>query len=225
MKFTKDFITLLRNFSNINPQMNFVPGKVQSTIIGSKTGVSFFARIKTDVDIEEQFAIMDLHRFLAIIALMEDPEIVVSIPGKQLTLSDANKTVTYTAHIADLIVHAKNPDKYKKPTEGIVFSLPGDKLISILKMNAAFKTTPDIAFVGDGKNVFLQTKSFDSPTSDAAKINIGETTEVFSAVIKAANLKILSSDYEAIISRKGFLYLGNETIEYIIPLERKLSNI
>ena len=92
-------------------------------------------------------------------------------------------------------------------------------------MNAAFKTTPDIAFVGDGKNVFLQTKSFDSPTSDAAKINIGETTEVFSAVIKAANLKILSSDYEAIISRKGFLYLGNETIEYIIPLERKLSNI
>jgi hypothetical protein len=223
MKFTKTFMTNLKNFSEISSHMYFAEGNVQTICVGGSKGLSFFARMKSDVEIDSPFAIVDLHKLLATINLCNNPEIIIQNERK-LIISDDKLTIEYSLTRPSYIHYESNPSKFKVPTEGIMFNLKEETIVSLKKMSNTFKTK-NISFVGDGEKLFVLASNEDDPTSDKGKILIGETEKIFSAVLQEEDIKILSSDYDVTIIPKGLIYMTNGTMEYYIPVNKELSKL
>lgn len=222
MKFTPSFITVLKNFSSINQQMYFTTGTVQSTVVSSKSGVSFFARVKSDVEIDTPFAIQELHTLLNTIGLLTDPDIEV-VDDRILKISDERRTVNYTLTRPEFIKYAENPDRFQVG-EGFKIKLLAADLVQVLKMKSILNVA-DISLVGvDGKAYFMAS-NYKDPTGNVAKIEIGESHKNFRAVVKGDNLKMLTSDYDITVMPKGAIHFDNGTLEYFIPVTKEDSDL
>lgn len=232
MKFTEDFINTLRKFSLINPNMYFVPGKVQTTMIGTKgtNSTSFFARAFTDIEIDQPFGIGDLSRFLSALKIFKEPEVEV-IDNKFLEIHEEDKfhnvtKIQYTLTNPTFLVYKQEPDKIQK-MNGIEFQFLKTHLDTIKNMYGVFGS-PHIYFQGKDKMIYAGVNNFENPTSDLGSIQIGTYERPdFKAVISAPMFKVDSGDHQIIINSKGLVYLKNydNGTEYFIPVEKKLSEL
>ena len=73
MKFSSDTLSVLKNFSTINPSIVFKPGSVVRTISPQKT---VMAAATIGETVETQAGVYDLSRFLSTLALFDNPEVV-----------------------------------------------------------------------------------------------------------------------------------------------------
>ena len=71
MKFSTDTLSVLKNFSTINPSIVFKPGSVVRTISPQKT---VMAAATIDETVETQAGVYDLSRFLSTLALFDNPD-------------------------------------------------------------------------------------------------------------------------------------------------------
>lgn len=226
MKFTKEFFKILRNFSSINEHMLFVPGKVQTTVSCnqySKTKInSLFARAKTDVEIDQKFGIIKLHEVLFLLTLFENPDIIIE-DEKIMVISQGNKEVRYALTNPLYLSYEDNPDRIQVGN-GITINFNIGDLKSLLDMHGIFKSENMSFFSKDGK-FYVSVSHADNPTSHIGSILLGDTDEEFLAVIKTNSMKILPDTYKLTISRKGYVYFGNDQLEYFIPVDKKLSKL
>ena len=203
--------------------MYFVPGSVQCTSISGNSGDIFFARLNSDVEIPEDFAVFELAKFLNIMSMFDEPSIQIE-HNKKLIISDSNRKFEYVLTHPEMIKYPTRPDRYKRPTEGIEFSMGYDKLKEVFKASAILKTN-HITFGGDGERLFVSASDYRSPTSSNGKIYLGESDIRFSAVVEKESLKIVDTTYDVVVSRKGFIYLTNSEIEYFIPVNSEFSKL
>jgi len=215
MKFNEEFVEYLRNFNKINNNMNFVPGKSQTTVIGSPSGVLFFARVTTDVEITSPFAVSNLGNVLSILDELTDPSLEVQ-EGK-LILSDAESKIDITLTKPEFIYHSKKPERYQRPDAGIEVELKWPVFERVRNIASTVKND-HLVFGGDGEKIYFGSNDFTNPTANKSRVNLGETTEIFSAVINKDVLRLHKSDYKVSIDKRGFVYLTNGKVEYFVPV-------
>jgi hypothetical protein len=212
MKLDQRTILVLKNFSSINPSIVVKPGNVLTTMSPSKT---ILAKAKVNQEFED-FAIYDLSKFLGTLSLFNDPELTFN--EKNVTISQDKRKVNYT-YAASLDNIVSPPSKeIKLPEPEVEFDLLGETLQDALKALSVL-SLPELAFIGDGKTVTLQTIDSKSPSADNYSVDVGETTNTFKMIFRAENIKMLPGNYKVQLSSKGLSKFSGNDIDYFVAIE------
>lgn len=214
MKLDAKTLSILKNFTSINPSILFRPGSVVSTISPQKT---ILAKAKVSQEFETQFGIYDLSRFLSVLTLLNDPEI--KIEDKLLKISNGKQTIKYV--FSDPSVIVSPPEKGIKfdKDSAITFELSAENLQSLMKAVSVLQL-PEVLVVGDGEKIYLKGADTNNTTGDTYDLEVGESDKEFAVKFKVENLKLMPTNYKVSISDKAGFF-ESEDVEYFIAIESK----
>ena len=129
MKISSETINILKNFSGINANLVFKPGKELKTISEAKT---IMANASILEDFPQQFGVYDLNEFLSLYNLMDEPDLEFS--EKYLTMSDGSQKIKYYYSEIDILTQ---PSKdINMPECEVVLDLSMENLLKIQKAAA-----------------------------------------------------------------------------------------
>ncbi len=209
MKFDIRSLQILKNFSTINPSILFREGNRLSTISLSR---NVMARAKLAGAVDKEFAVYDLNRFIGILSLFESPAISVGDKHLVVTSEDGNRHVNFTFADKSLIYAA--PDKEIDTSNCQVEFVLNQDVLSSINKGLSILQLPEIAFTGDGNNIYVKAIDVKNPTGDTYSYIVGQTDKCFQFVFKAENIKLLSDNYKVKLSEQGFAYFESEDVEY-----------
>lgn len=216
MKFSNETISVLKNFSNINPGLVFKPGSAIRTMHPQKT---VMASATVSENFKQVARIYDLSRFLATLSLFDDPD--VEFTDTKFIISSGRSKVSYTYAAEAMVVSAPDKD-IKFPDPEAVVALTWKELDSVIRAAGVLKLS-EVAFTSDGSTISLAAVDSKNPTADAYEIIVAEgiTTPDFRMIIKVENLRLMQNDYEVALSSKGLAHFKSPKVEYYIALEAK----
>ena len=216
MKFSTDTLSVLKNFSTINPSIGFKPGSVVRTISPQKT---VMAAATIDETVETQAGVYDLSRFLSTLALFDNPDVVFGQDRFSIKGGRSELRCTYTSE--SLMVTPPEKD-IVVPDPEVSVSIKWQDIENVLRA-AGVLQLPEIAFIGDGNSVTMS--AVDSKTSTADNYNTvvaeGISTDPFNMIIKTDNLKLVPADYEVTLSSKGMAHFKSSKVQYWVAIETR----
>jgi len=211
MKLDSRMLSILKNFSMINPSIQFKEGKKLSTISPSKT---LMATATLTNDIPKEFAIYDLSEFLGALSLFEDPEI--DLHDNSMTIKSGKSRIDYVYASPETIVSAPSK-KIELPDPVYTFTLTAEVFSKALRGLGIFKL-PEIEVKCSGGAVTISATDSKNKTGHLYSEVVGTHDKDFNAIFRAENLKLLSGDYEVQIC-KGLAKFTGSDIEYYIAVE------
>ena len=218
MKISSETINILKNFSGINANLVFKPGKELKTLSEAKT---IMATASTLEDFPIEFGVYDLNEFLSLFSLMDQPNLDFS--DKFLTMSDGSQKIKYFYSEIDILTQ---PTKdINMPDCEVVLDISSDNLDKIRKA-AAVLGHSELSFSSQGGEVVASVFNEKDSTANTFDINLGTTsTETFNYVFSISNLKMLQGDYKVSISSKLISNWRNadNPLDYFIALEKSSS--
>ena len=216
MKFSSDTLSVLKNFSTINPSIVFKPGSVVRTISPQKT---VMAAATIDETVETQAGVYDLSRFLSTLALFDNPDVVFG--QDRFSIKGGRSELRYTYTSESLMVTPPEKD-IVVPDPEVSVSIKWQDIENVLRA-AGVLQLPEIAFIGDGNSVTMS--AVDSKTSTADNYNTvvaeGISTDPFNMIIKTDNLKLVPADYEVTLSSKGMAHFKSSKVQYWVAVESR----
>lgn len=214
MKLSEQTLTVLKNFSTINPSVVFKPGSELRTISPQKT-VMAIATIPDQFP--SQACVYDMSRFLSMCSLYEQPEI--DFQDKFCFISGGKQKTKYV--FADISMVIVPPEKeINIPSEDVQVNVEWDDLQSVIKA-AGVLQLPEIAFVGRDGDCYISAVDSANPTADSHDIKLGTTEDTFQLVIKTENLKLIPQNYKVTLCSKGISKFEGTGIRYYIAIESK----
>lgn len=212
MKLNGRTMQVLKNFASINPSLMFEQGNVLKTI---SVGRTVMAQATIDQEIDHAFAIYDLSQLLSTIALFDAPEI--NTQRNYLEIVEGTQKVKYMYAEPSLIVSPPNK-QIVLPSVDVSFYLPAEVLNKTIKA-ASVMGAPEIAIVGDGSDIFIQTYNAKDVNSSNFRNIVGKTDAEFTMVFLIENLRLLPGDYHVSVSSKKISHFKGDDIEYWIAVE------
>lgn len=214
MYLSQETIQTLKNFSTINQSILIKAGK-------SLRSMSVMKNILVEAEIQETFdrdvAIYDLNQFLNCLSLIPGAE--VKLDDNSIIITDDTNSIDY--RYSDPSVITAPPDKeLKLPSEDVCVVLTEEHLDTVKKA-AAVLQIPDVTLLGDGETIYLTVRDKKNSGSNSYRIAVGEADCVFQFNLKVENLKLITGDYDVIISSKNLARFENHSrpIVYYIALE------
>lgn len=214
MNLSKETLTLIENFSNINGSLLLKTGSKITTIAESKNVVA-------DVTVTEtfpvEFGIYDLKEFLGVLSLFDKPELEFS--DKHVVISDGGKSRIKYFAAGEGVVKAA-PASVKFPSVDVEFELTSAQLAMIRRTAGVLKAN-DLSVVGDDGKLKLVVADKKNSTSNAYEVVIGETDVTFKANLQVDSLKMLPGDYVVSISKKRISRFVNKAsdLTYFVAIE------
>jgi hypothetical protein len=215
---SNDTLSVLRNFSSINPNVVLKPGQEVKTISEAK---NILAVADIAEDFPTEMGIYDLNEFLSVVNLVDKPQL--NFGDNHVDIVGGNTKVKYFFSDSSILT---TPQKdITMPSCEVEVSFTHDTLSQIRKAASALgHSEMSITATDEGVNI----KVFDSKDSSANIYNIqlandaGYTEGQFEFVININNLKLLDGDYEVKISSKLISEWKNTTqaVRYYIALEK-----
>lgn len=214
MKFSEQTLTVLKSFSTINKSIMMEPGNRLKTITPEKTLIA--EAVITD-EIPSHACIYDLSRFLSIVGLYSDPD--VQFHDKYFTISEGRRKTKYV--FADQsMIHTPPNKEIKIPSKDVEIDVSWEDLQSVIKAAGVLQFN-EIAFVGEQGKCYLRAIDSTNPTADAFGIEIGESNDTFTLIIKTENVKLLPRDYQVTLCAKGISRFSCEDVTYFIGIDTK----
>lgn len=213
MKLDTRTLQVLKNFSSINPSILFRSGNNLTTVTPTKT---IFAKATLEQEFPSQFAIYDLNRFLSVLSLFDDPDL--DIGDNSVTVKAGRKKVNYVFADQNTIVAPKS-DSVRFPDADVSFELTAEVLSNVTKALGVLRQ-PEIAVVGNGTTITIQTANSKDPTSDVYSEEVGETDKTFTVYFKAENIRLLPDAYQVDIASAGISRFKSKDLEYYIAVEQ-----
>ena len=218
MYLSQDTVQILKNFSTINSNILIRKGSKLRTWTVSKT-------ILGEATVQEEFpndvAIYDLNQFLNCLSLV--PGADLELTDDSVMISDGTNSIEYRCAVPSSI--STPPDKdINLPSKDLCVVLTEDNLETVKKA-AAVLQIPDVSLIGDGERIYLTVRDKSNTGSNSYRIDVGESEAVFQLNMKVENLKLLSGDYDVVIScassDKTIGHFTNHAraVEYYIPFE------
>ena len=212
---SKPTIEVLKNFCSINKSIVIKPGNKISTLSINKN-------ILAIADVEEQFdsqiSIYDLGVFLGGLSLFESPKIDTTNTN-YVTVSDLQGKSKTRYFYADPDIITQAPEKeINLPSEDVEFKLES-KILMQLQRAAMVYQLPDLCLYGDGATMQLCVTDKKNDTSNNYSVEVGTTTEEFCFCFKVENLKLLSGNYDVVLSKTNVALFKGDGIKYYIALE------
>jgi len=214
MKFSDRTLTILKSFSTINKSILMKPGNVLRTMTPEKTLISI-ATIPDEIPSEA--CIYDLSRFLSIHSLYENPE--VEFNNTHFIISEGKRKTKYV--FADVsMIHAAPDKEMKLPPADVEVNVTWNDMQSVLKAAGVLQFS-QIAFVGEDGKCYLRAIDSANPTSDTFGVEIGDTSDKFTIIIKTDNIKLLPQDYRVTLCSKGISKFEGSDVTYYIGIDTK----
>ena len=212
---SKPTIEVLKNFCSINKSIVIKPGNKISTLSINKN-------ILAIADVEEQFdsqiSIYDLGVFLGGLSLFESPKIDTTNTN-YVTVSDLQGKSKTRYFYADPDIITQAPEKeINLPSEDVEFKLES-KILMQLQRAAMVYQLPDLCLYGAGETMPLCVTDKKNDTSNNYSVEVGTTTEEFCFCFKVDNLKLLSGNYDVVLSKTNVALFKGDGIKYYIALE------
>ena len=221
MKLSNETLSVLKNFANINPGIEFKTGNKLSTISATKT---VLAKAGVKDQFPEDFCIYDLNQFLSVQSLYKDGEI--DFDDKNVIFKHGRKKLNYRKTVKTMIVTPPDKD-LNLPSVDSSFTLKEEDLSSVLK-TASILQSPNISISSDGEKVFVTACDIkdNSAHTDSTEVADGNGKK-FKAIFLTENFKMISGSYEVQISSKGLSHFKNtkEDMQYWIAIEAKDSDL
>lgn len=212
MKLSARTIQILKNFSLINPSIMFTQGNVLSTISPLKM---IMARAQIDETIEKDFGIFDLNRFLGVLSLFDDPELLLS--DNFVKITDGRKSVNFI--YADPITMILPPNKEIKMGESYVsLELSAENLQNIMKASSVLQL-PEIAIVGQDGRMLLRALDSKNSSSNSFEVDVKETEKKCKIIFNCNNLKIMNKSYDVHIAKGIGHFMSDDGLQYWITTE------
>ena len=214
MKLSENTVNVLRNFATINQGLVFKSGNTLRTV-SKQQNVLAKATVKESFD--NNFAIYDLNRFLAVLSSMNDPDLTVGT-GNVKIASGTSKT-TYGLSDETMVVSAPDNDISVQNAE-VKFTLTKDNLAQVLKLSGVLGL-PNIAVRGNRKKISIAAVDVKNQDSDVFSVDVGNTDAEFQFIFVTENFKMIAGDYEVQISSKGVAHFKSkkDPLEYWIATE------
>ena len=216
MKISDNTIGILRNFSDINANILFKPGKTLSTMSTMK---NIMAQADVEEEFESEFGVYDLPEFLRAIDSFQQP--VLKFNGTaNLKIQDEKSTLSARYAFADKSTLRYPSKQISMPDKTVTFSLKNSDYESVKKLYTNL-SLPDIAFKGENGKIKLVALDKKNSNSNESSIVVGETDLEFTAYIKAENMKIIPGDYDVALSKAKIAHFINRKVkvQYWIALE------
>ena len=204
MNISENTLSVLKNFSDINQNILVKPGNKIQTISTMK---NILAEAEVSEKFESEFAIYDLPEFLRAVDLFQKPALKFN-GGSNVTIASADTKQSIKYFFADKSVIVAPTKAINMPDQYVSFTL---KKSDFERLQKAITTMnlPDVAVVGDGKNIKLVATDKKNKSSNDYSAVIGETDKKFTAYFKAENLKIIGDDYDIEISQQKISHFVN----------------
>ena len=214
MNISTDTLSVLKNFSDINQNILVKPGNTIQTISTMK---NILAEAEVTEKFDSEFAIYDLPEFLRAVESYEKPALKFN-GGSNVTIHQGEEETKY--FFADKSVIVAPTKAINMPDQYVSFTLKKDHFDRLQKQITTLNL-PDVAVVGDGKNIKLVATDKKNKSSNGWSKVIGETDKKFNAYFKAENLKIIGDDYDVEISQQKISHFinRNKPVKYWIALE------
>ena len=216
MNISENTLSVLKNFSDINQNILVKPGNKIQTISTMK---NILAEAEVSEKFESEFAIYDLPEFLRAVDLFQKPALKFN-GGSNVTIASADTKQSIKYFFADKSVIVAPTKAINMPDQYVSFTL---KKSDFERLQKAITTMnlPDVAVVGDGKNIKLVATDKKNKSSNDYSEVIGETDKKFNAYFKAENLKVIGDDYDVEISQQKISHFvnRNKPVQYWIALE------
>lgn len=216
MQLSEKTLSVLKNFSMINPSVVIYPGNVIRTISQQK---SILATATVDEEFTETSGIYDLSRFLATLSLFENPD--VEFTNKIISISEGKRNVNYTLAEPTMIIQPPQKE-VTMPNSEVEVDVNWNNIQSVLKA-ASVLSLPEISFSGRDGEIHLEAINPKNPTSDKYGVVIGETEDTFNMFIKVDNLKLMQRDYTVRLSSKGLSSFVSSDVSYFVAIEASHS--
>ena len=216
MKISDNTIGILRNFSDINANILFKPGKTLSTMSTMK---NIMAQADVEEEFESEFGVYDLPEFLRAIDSFQQP--VLKFNGTaNLKIQDEKSTLSARYAFADKSTLRYPSKQISMPDKTVTFSLKNSDYESVKKLYTNL-SLPDIAFKGEKGKIKLVALDKKNSNSNESSVVVGETDLEFTAYIKAENMKIIPGDYDVALSKAKIAHFINRKVkvQYWIALE------
>ena len=216
MKISDNTIGILRNFSDINANILFKPGKTLSTMSTMK---NIMAQADVEEEFESEFGVYDLPEFLRAIDSFQQP--VLKFNGTaNLKIQDEKSTLSARYAFADKSTLRYPSKQISMPDKTVTFSLKNSDYESVKKLYTNL-SLPDIAFKGENGKIKLVALDKKNSNSNESSVVVGETDLEFTAYVKAENMKIIPGDYDVALSKARIAHFINKKVkvQYWIALE------
>lgn len=215
MHFSDNTLSILKNFSGINPSLIFKPGKTLRTISPQKT---VMAAAIIDEDIESSAAVYDLSRFLSTLSLFENPD--TQFGDTKFTIQSGRSRVNYTYASESMIITPPEKD-IVVPNPEATFKIGWTDIQNVIRA-AGVLQLGEIAFKSDGKTISLSAVDSKNPTADNYSVDVGDGNgQPFNMIIKVENMRLMQADYTVSLSSKGMAHFKSDKVQYWIALESR----
>ena len=191
--FSKNTLTILKNFSSLNSNLLVKPGKVIKTITPSKNGMAV-ASIDENFDVE--FGIWDLNKFLGVVSLFNNP--TFNFEEKSVSIKNGGDSVVKYYYSEPRLLSVPTKD-VNMPTVEVSITLLNKQLAELQKA-ASVMQLPDFSFIGEeGSPISARVSDLSDPTSNSYDIPVADSAysgPSFCFNFKMENIKILPGDYK-----------------------------
>ena len=215
MKLSDNTKEILKNFSEINPNLKITPGKEIKTISTMK---NILATAGVEEEFPQDIAIYDLSEFLGMLSLFNKP--VFSFDDKHMTINEEGTSTKSKYYFADESILTTPQKDVKMPTTEIEFTLTQTDLTNTKKA-ASMLQLPDIAVKSVGSDIIMSAVDKKNDTANTYDVKVGTTDKKFQFHFKTEHFKMLPGDYDVHISSKlisNFKH-KSKTVQYWIALE------
>jgi hypothetical protein len=218
--FSKNTLSILKNFSSLNSNLLVKPGNVIKTITPSKNGMAI-ATVEEDFPVE--FGIWDLNKFLGVVSLFSAPNFEFG-PKSMKIKNGGSSVVNY---------YYSEPRLLSVPTKDVVMPevnvsiMLTEKQFSELQKAASVMQLPDMSFTSDSGKIVAMVSDLSDPTSNTYKVVVEEkyNGEQFLFNFKMENIKILPGDYKVNFAKNvvGEFIHKNISLTYWFAMEANTS--
>ena len=215
MQLSESTKEILKNFSEINPNLMIKPGKELKTISTMK---NILATANVSEDFPQEIAIYDLNEFLGVMSLFTKPQF--TFDDKSLSIGEEGTSTKSKYYFADPSILTVPQKDVKMPEAEVQFTLTETDLTKVKKA-AAMLQLPDISISSKGSDITLSAIDKKNDTANNFSIKVGETNSKFEFHFKTEHLKMLPGDYNVSISSKLISNFKHKSkpIQYWIALE------
>ena len=217
MKISKETISILKNFSNINGCIELKKGCKLRTAHPQKT---ILAEAEIEEELPQDFAIYDLNQFLSIEDILDSPDF--DFLGNFVRIKDSsNRVINYLAADRDTLQGLPPQKIIDIPKFDITIDLNQNDL-QTLRKSAAVLDLNAISIKGSGEGVKLLSFCTSKKDGNVFELDTNvESSATFEYIIRSDNLKILDGNYRVSLSeRASFFENKDRNLTYWIAVEQ-----
>jgi hypothetical protein len=215
MQLSESTKEILKNFSEINPNLKITPGKEIKTISTMK---NILATATVAEEFPQDIAIYDLNEFLGVMSLFSKPKF--AFDDKSMTMQEEGTSTKSKYYFADPSILTVPQKDVKMPEAEVSFTLTETDLTKVKKA-AAMLQLPDVSISSKGSDIMLSAIDKKNDTANNFSIKVGTSDKTFDFHFKTEHLKMLPGDYNVSISSKLISNFKHKTkpVEYWVALE------